>query len=202
MGIGVVKSTPSKNWKSKKLSEREKQQQHLFSLVNGFLTGMDNKILNTGYQFSGNSKMTAFNAALSYHIKHAVSGEYPDYRIEMDKVKLSRPVRSTENGWNSIMTAEKDKGLVISWELNPFPDRNTRTDDQAVIVFYDKNREMFLLRNGIKRSLLTFTLTPLIYSAGHELYCWIFFVSADGKRVSETEYLGRLKMPEQQISSV
>ncbi|HEY0176624.1 MAG TPA: DUF6266 family protein, partial [Pedobacter sp.] len=124
------------------------------------------------------------------------------------KVKLSRPVRSTESGWNTIMTAEEGKGLVVSWELNPFPDRNTRMDDKAVIVFYNRNNEMFLLRNGVNRSLLTFTLTPLIYTAGHELYCWIFFVSADGKRVSETEYLGMLKMPErmipapQQISSV
>jgi hypothetical protein len=48
------------------------------------------------------------------------------------------------------------------------------------------------IRDVIDRSELSFTRDFDKAYAGHELYWYMFLISADGKLVSETEYLGKV----------
>lgn len=190
----VVKSTPSVRKKRKKLSTEKAESEHSFKVVQEFFYGIDTSVINMGYQLRKKDRMTAMNAAASYHLLNAVTGKYPDCGIDLTKVKFSRPLRSTENGYNVLFNDSEDGGFIINWELDPFPEKTTQLDDEAVIVFYDKTTGHFFSDRGIQRSSKAYKRSVLSFMTGHDIACWIFFVSADKKLVSETEYLGTLTM--------
>jgi len=193
-GLEIAKSLPVSN-KNKKVSEAKADQNQLFALVRKFLTFDEDGIFNVSFPLPGNSKFHPKNAVTSYHMLHAVVGAYPDYSIDLSKMKFSQPVKTTENGWNAVFTGEERVGLTIKWELNPYPKKSTQLDDEAVIVAFDtKQNKLHLLTTSAQRHLLTYTMPFKNAKKKHEFYCWMFFVSKDKKLVSETEYLGMVTM--------
>ncbi|SDZ89318.1 DUF6266 family protein [Pedobacter hartonius] len=194
---GVVKIRPKKPKKGKKTPKQAKQRD-LFSVVTDFLSQIGERTLNDGYQLSRRAKMTPGNAALSYHIMNALTGESTDYKIDFSRVKLSRPLQSTEQAWNARFTVAEERKLSIDWELNSFPQKSTRQDDIGIIVFFNITENTVVARTSSKsgplRSVLKFSYTAAERHVGHDFCGWMFFISADGKRVSETEYLGTLKL--------
>jgi len=192
--ISVVKSLPRK---TKKVSFDQKCQRHLFKTVHAFLYKAS-RTIKLGYQLPPKSAQSDMNMATSYTMLNAVLGEYPDYSIDLSKLKFSNSIRSIETGWNTEFTGGKDAITKVSWEINPFPDKATRWDDKAVIVVYDQIHDTFFTKEDIARKELAyfFTENDGKLFAGHEIFCWMFFISVDSKFVSETEYLGMIKMPE------
>jgi len=194
---GVVKLRPTKPKKGKKTPKQAKQRA-LFSVVTDFLSQIGERVINEGYRFSGRAEMTPGNAAFSYHMTNALTGESPDYKINFSRVKLSRPVQSTEQAWNARFNAAEGRKLSVNWELNSFPQKSTRQDDIAVIVFFNITENTIVARTSSKsgpvRSKLNYVYTGAPKHVGHECCGWMFFISADGKRVSETEYLGTVKL--------
>lgn len=188
--IAVVKSLPSKKGKP---SIGQTRQIDLFSTVMNFLK-MVSHVIKIGYQLPKKAKMTELNAATSYHMLNAVIGEYPDYSIDLSKVKFSNGLRSTEGSWNAQFDGGEGRYAAVTWELNPFPEKTTQLDDHAVIIFYNETKKRFFVFEGIQRSALGFTFSNNVAYTGNRLFCWIFFTSADGKLVSETEYLGMVEM--------
>lgn len=193
-GEGVVKATPKLRRTRKKLTAAKAASEHSFKVVQNFLYGIDTDVIHTGYQLRQKDRMTPMNAATSYHKLNAVTGKYPDCGIDLTKVKFSRPLRPTENGYNVSFAESEDGGFTINWELNPFPEKTTQLDDEAVIVCYDRETGQFFTADRVQRSSLTCKRLLIRKFTGHDIACWIFFVSADGKLVSETEYLGTLTM--------
>lgn len=64
------------------------EQRARFSLIIAFLRPLTG-FLRIGFR-SAAIKMSAFNAAMAYNVKHAVSGAYPEFAIDYDQVLLSR----------------------------------------------------------------------------------------------------------------
>jgi len=188
--ILVVKGLPSK---TKKVSDDQRVQRVLFSAVTKFLCKATD-IYRLGYQLPKKSNLTPMNLATTYHMANAVVGEYPDFSLELSKIKFTNAIRPTENGWNAKLTRETNSHVEVSWELNPFPEKVTQLDDQAVVVIYDSFENGFLMYNkGVQRRGLSFVI-DYHTSAGLEIFYWLFFISANGKFVSETEYLGSVTM--------
>lgn len=189
--IWVVKGLSSK---TNKVSLEQRNQRALFETVQTFLKKASETI-KLGYQLPRKSALSEMNMATSYHLLNAVVGEYPEYSIDLSKVKFTHPIRSIEKGWKTEFTAGKELFGEVSWEMNPFPDKSTRWDDKAVIVIYSGTDKQFYRFQGVERRQLSYSFTDREYFSGHEIFCWLFFISADGKFVSETEYLGMIKMP-------
>lgn len=196
-GLNVVKEAPpSKRKSKKKVSKKLAQQNGLFKIVNQFLKLDGSDVIKRGYQLRKKEEMTPLNFATSYHMLNAVTGTYPEYSIDLSKVKFSRPLNSTQEGWNAAFTEEENGDLRVNWELNPFPQKTTQLDDEAVVVFYNASRGYFRMSENVQRSSLgyTFPIKRKSSMVGNEIFSWLFFISADGKLVSETTYLGMLKM--------
>ena len=186
----VVKGLPAK---TKKVSDNQEFQRKLFSYVMSFL-GKATDIYRLGYQLPNKSSVTQMNLATTYHMANAVVGNYPDFGMDLSKIKFTNAIRPTENGWNAQITGRKNSNTEVTWEINPFPEKVTQLDDQAVVVLYDSFENGFLLYNkGVQRRSLNFVINYHTI-AGHEIFYWLFFISADGKFVSETEYLGSVIM--------
>lgn len=188
-GIGTMRSKQS-TLKKKIASALQAQNNTIFSLIIKHLRSANN-VINLGYQMPNPAKMTRSNAAASYHLREAVFGDPNDPHLNLSKVKLSRPIWKTQQAWNAVLTAEEGCIVTVKWELSPRPHKCTHLDDKVVLAFYNKNRKRFYCyENAGLRSDQFFSTDFHETFAGHELYCYMFLVSADGKLVSETEYLG------------
>lgn len=182
----VVKGLPAQ---TKKASDNQQLQRALFSSVTKFL-GKATAIYRLGYQLPKKSSVTQMNLATTYHMANAVVGQYPDFSMDLSKIRFTNALRPTENGWNAKLTRVANSHAEVSWEINPFPEKVTQLDDQAVVVIYDSyENRFFMYKNGVQRRGLSCVIDHHT-SAGLEIFYWLFFISADGKFVSETEYLG------------
>lgn len=192
--VFVVKSKPA-SYRCSSAAKRQASPKAIFKSVMEFLNSVGSDVFHTGFQLPEKSRMTALNAATSYHLLHAVQGEFPDYRIDLTKVKFSQPRLILENGYNVAVESGRKLYVALRWELNPFPAKSTQPDDKAIIISYNKNRRGFEVYNDLpRRDALGFVFLHDLGRAGDELHTWIFFVSDDRKRVSETQYMGKITL--------
>lgn len=188
----VVRSLPEFK-RRRKFSDVQKAQHALFKLVGNFLSFPGHKIFERGYQFPKKKTMTGQNAATRYHVLNAIVGTYPECSFDLSMVKFTMPLRPTENGWNAQFAVAEEGAMEVSWELNSFPEISTRLDDEPIIVFYDDTFGSFYVRSATQRRSLSYHFKHAKYKISHDFHCWLFFLSANGKLVSETKYLGMLK---------
>lgn len=74
-------------------TERQMEQRSKFALTLDFLKPIT-PFVRTGFKAYA-SKQTAFNAAMSYIVKNAISGTYPNYAINFTNVLVSRGALET-----------------------------------------------------------------------------------------------------------
>lgn len=199
-GTKVVKKMPVLPKKGE-FTPDQADQRARFKCAEHFLRRLGYDVARIGYQLPKNTGMSEANAVMQHLMLEAVTGKYPDYRIDFSNVKLSNPVRETDACWNGSCVAGDGLTIEVSWEKNPYPEKTTRLDDNAAIVFFDETwgRNNFMAmhsRETVPRSALKWNYKGLPNLLGHKIHCWIFFVSADGKRVSQSEYLGMVTMKE------
>lgn len=187
----IVRIRPGR--KSKKKGSKSTPQQDILKVVGRFFRTLPAGFFKKGYQLSAKATCSPLHASTSYHMKHAVTGEYPNLSIDLSKVKFSDPRRAVENGWNAEFNSLGPEGLSINWEINPYPEKTTQLDDEAIIIFYNLKRNGFRYVEGILRSDYSYTFPAIPSNRGNDVACWIFFVSADKKLVSDTQYLGILR---------
>jgi hypothetical protein len=193
-GTSTMRGVPIKR-KNKKSSKKQTHQNTIFSKVEYFLRSAAT-VISIGFQQQKKAKITALNAATSFHMLNAVIDDPADPYIDLAKVKFSCPIWSTQPAWNPVLLAEEGRKIIVTWELNPFPQKCTQLSDKVFLLFYDKQKDRFLTSEGrVNRAAMSCSCT-LMKNTGIELYCYMFMVSADGKLVSETEYLGMVKLME------
>jgi len=82
--------------------------------------------------------------------------------------------------------------LIITWALDTNLQFGHPTDKVTVVVYNPARDRFVLARTSVMRSALTYTLQlPLDYE-GDEVNVWMNFVSANGKAVSNSTYLGEM----------
>jgi len=170
------------------------RQNNVFGMVSHFFSSA-RELIRMGYQRPKVAKMTPFNAMASYHLKNAIIGDPDNPVISLSKIKLTFPIRKTQSVWNPVLSLEAGNNVIVNWETNPFPHKCTQLDDKVILVYYNKNGGSFnFIREDIDRSHLSHSCR---FGAGynnHEIYWYMFLISADGKLVSETEYLGMVTL--------
>jgi len=192
--MDIIKSLPERSNKNIKGTLKQNKNRAVFKMVEKFFGFHLDEIFEIGYQFKRKQNMPERSAAKSYHLLNAVVGEYPDFSIDLSKIKFSRSFRSTENGWNASFSVPDTGGIDVSWEMNPFPLKSTRMDDIAVIVLLNLEYKTWYTSKTEQRSNLSYHFNFRSRTIPVDYCAWIFFASADGKLVSETKYLGTLKM--------
>lgn len=188
--LTIVKTLPTRK-RSTKQSAKQVQENTAFSIVMQLLLAVT-RAINIGFQMPRNAKMTPLNKAISYYMMHAIVGGENESYLDLAQIKFSRPIRSTQCAWNAALSAEEGRVIKVTWELNPFPMKCTQLNDWTVFIFYDSHLNLFyeVLQADTKRENLTYTIVAPKSCVDHEWYAYMFLVSADGKLVSETEYLG------------
>ncbi len=175
--IDYLRSLPKPSKKAataKQIAHRAK-----FALVADFLNPLRG-FINMGYNDPKQQKMTAFNRATS-HLLTKIEGQYPDFIIPYDEVKLSK---GSLKSIAPLVTMNLDGDLEIIWDptVNPL---SSEADDLVYFVMYNEaTKDYFLYQDSIredgediinpglimKAKLLTLLIVSILFFSCGTLY--------------------------------
>jgi len=162
------------------LSQRSK-----FALALDFLKPLTD-IVRTGFKLYTN-KQTAFNAAMSYTLANAISGDYPDYELNFASTLISRgALTSATNG----VATSANGSVTVTWGDNTGVGTAKATDKALIAVLNADKGEAVTVSAGEARSTATQSVSVPADWMGQEVQVYLGFISADAKEVANSVYLG------------
>lgn len=189
--LDVIKGRPSKS--SKPPTAAQLAQQLKFALATGFVSKLS-RLVGIGYQSYNSTNMTASNAATQHVLTDAITGVYPDYQIDYTKVAISQGQLLGVDKPTAVLA---DGDVTVTWIRSNWQSEYGKDTDRLIAVFHDTTiKKNLILEGAITRSNLTFTVSFPYAFIGHPVHGWMFFISADGKHVSDSQYLGQFVVPE------
>jgi len=190
-GTAVMKGLPTPS--NKPASLKQLTQQLKWTLVTGFV-GRLSEFIMIGYQ-NHTTGATPLNAASQYHLKNAVTGVYPNFKMDYAQVSLTE--KSTYKKLSPLFNAELETApmhrIVLTWEPGEGLRKPSSDTDLLQVIFYSELHDEFV-GTGVEATRNSGTITiasPRVYSDG-PLHGWAFFVSEDGTLFSPTVYLGTI----------
>ncbi|HTO34607.1 MAG TPA: DUF6266 family protein [Flavobacterium sp.] len=169
-------------------TEGQMDQRTRFAQVLQFLQPMKD-FIKVGYKNYA-IKMTQFNSAMSYILKNAVTGSFPNYTIDYANALISRG--SLAGALNGSATSSTAGTIEFTWYDNS-NEGNAQATDKALILAYNKTKgEAVFVTDGALRTAGTQTLTVPDDFSGDAVECFIAFISADGLSVSNSKYVGSI----------
>lgn len=182
-GRNILKSRPGKRTKPV-----QPQPQHaIMDVLSRFLSPFK-RFIKTGFYHKKN-KDSPFNRAMHYNWDRALIGSAPNYKIDYKKIILSRGSR--EPAWAGTVILEAADQIKVSWEVPVTAKMKVIGSDRAIIMVYNENEPQHICYSDKAiRSDLSATVEMLYIYRSRESHVWIFFVSPDGKSVSNSDYLG------------
>jgi hypothetical protein len=183
-GIDYMRSRPSR--KANNPTQRQLEQQKKFAVVIFFLETMVGLIRITYKNFA--NRMTAFNAAMGYHVKYAVVGTYPDYEIDFSLVQASKGSLP-----NAIAPAAAVSGnnINFTWTDNSGVGIALATDLAILVAYCADTRQTIYTTDGGTRSGGAGSLN-VTSMAGYQVQTYIAFISEEGNEVATSIYTGAL----------
>ena len=164
------------------------EQRAKFTAVGMFLKPLTS-FLRIGFK-SAAIKMSAYNAAMSFNLKNAITGIFPAFDIDYSKVLISQ---GTLPGALNPATVSATAGTVrFTWENNSW-ETNASTDDQAVLVVYNPAKQAAVSVIGaIARSVGSQTIILPNSFTGDQVQCYIAFQNANQSVISNSQYVSGL----------
>jgi hypothetical protein len=186
-GIPYIRSRPLPTEREPSLLQLE--QRARFALILRFLQTMT-PLLHVSFK-SMAVKMSGFNSALSYNIKNAVTGIFPDYELDYSMVLVSRG--DLPNALNPEAELGAGTSITYTWTDNSGMGKAAPTDN-AILVVYCPERSQCIFDFGAERSTETDNIAIAAF-AGLEVQTWVGFISQNAKNVATSVYTGQFTIP-------
>lgn len=123
--------------------------------------------------------------------KNAIVGEYPDFSIDLSKLMFAEGAIYTVN----LVSAEKtaDGKLKIDWDTTNL--EGTEPTALANFVFYNELTNQALTHvSNVMHSVGTVTVDMPAIWVGATIHSWIYFVSENGLRCSNSQYINSVEL--------
>ena len=167
-------------------TEGQVNQRNKFTITLEYLQATKD-FIKIGYK-SFAVKKTEFNAAMSYVLNNAVGGAAPNFTIDYSLALLSRgSLSSVFNGSTDLTTPG---AVTFDWDDNSTEGNASTTDKAMVLVYNPDKKESVSVLDGANRTVGSQTVVIPNTYAGDTVQLFMAFVSADGKTVSNSVYLG------------
>jgi len=184
--LNVVKNRPAKS--SKPATATQLDQRTRFGLVTGFAGKVADMIAVGFRQVSGS--FTPTNLMTKAMMKNAITGIYPDYKLDYSKISMSKD-GNLDQGTKLSVQVLAGQIVQVSWVLDTMPGKVPGVTDKAYIVLYNSDKHKAIKSwDGLVRGDTPITMYVPGSFVGDEVHCWVFFASAQNKEVSTTTYLG------------
>ena len=168
-------------------TQAQLEQQAKFALVVKFVQTMTAFVSVSFRDFA--VQMTGFNNAVSYNLKNAITGIYPNYTLANNLVLVSRGDLPNALGPTAASGAA---GIVnYNWTNNAGVGRAKTTDLAMLLIYCPTLNLSIYTTGGAARSAGTDTLNVSTFS-GQTVETYIAFISADGKDISGSIYTGQV----------
>ncbi|MEX0773893.1 MAG: DUF6266 family protein [Balneolales bacterium] len=134
--------------------------------------------------------LSSRDVAYSANSKRIFTGEYPDIKIDYAKVLVSEGSLEPANGAGVELNGPV---LTFTWDPDSHTDKPFSNHEIAMVLVYDAGADsiVYSLRASERRSVqFDFEIPTGMASSPDTLHAWISFASPDGKRVSDSVYLG------------
>lgn len=127
--------------------------------------------------------------AVSHAFKNAVTGEYPDFSLDLSNVKVS--AGNLADVANLVLEKAGTAKFRIDWDTTITD--NTNPASLAAFVFFNEDkRQVLSLTTDVPLSAGTTTIDmPLIWN-DTTIHVWIYFITADSMYKSNSQYIGSL----------
>jgi len=165
-------------------SEAQLAQREKFKLVHEFLAPYKKVLSKTFVDTTGSR--TAYQNAFSYNLKNAVSGTYPDYKMDFRKVFLSRGEVALPT---QITIKKQDTGFLIEWDTSVNAEACEPDDTFVLIASHNFYPNIHYRFTGIPRSEGHYLWDNNLFEAHSMPDVWVAFRNADETAVSESRYL-------------
>lgn len=167
-------------------TEGQVNQRNKFTISLEYLQA-NKDFIKVGYKAFA-TKKTEFNAAMSYVLNNGVIGTSPNFSIDYSLALLSRGnLSSPLNGSVDLSIANQ---VTFDWDDNSADGNANATDKAMVLAYNPSKKESIYILDGAQRSATTQVLSLPASYTGENIELFMAFVSADGKFVSNSVYLG------------
>ena len=173
----------------KRKSKAQLANQHAMSVTMDFVRVVNDFIkVSLAFEAKGTTK-NAHNLATSYVKTEALTGEYPNMRIDYSKVILSHgdvpvPVE--------VGVTKAEGGVRIKWETTSDIHWTHENDSVMVLLYFPgKDRSIPMFNAGRRKDAELFIPLHKDY-ANEPMEVYMCFRSADGTAISDSVYLGNV----------
>ena len=163
---------------------KQEEQKAKFKVASSFVQSMYD-LLVLGFRDQA-VRMTGANYGLSLIITEAIDGTNPDFKIAYDRVKISKGLLFNVEG---LAVASTKAGTIQFTWTGSDTDRREKPTDVAILVAYCPELNRTVFKSIGSRDSLSGEL-PVPKFAGKMAHTWITFVSANGKFIANSEYIG------------
>ncbi|TKC09161.1 DUF6266 family protein [Pedobacter frigoris] len=203
LGENVVRMKTRKPKRKKPRTPAQQAVNIRFSLVKSFVSaGKDFISVGFAADVKGTTRIPE-NGAVSYNLKHAVIGEFPDFQLDFENVLVSKGKLPTPE--YAAVTREGNL-LKFTWSTTDH-DSYPRNRDQAMMFAYfpgtNDSVNTEFITNGALRSKgqdeldIGYHLEGATYKTKKtSVEVYLAFISDDRKDVSNSLYLGNINLEE------
>lgn len=186
-GIDYIRSMPASVHNPR--TEAQVSQRNKFSLVGKMLKTIV-PIIRVGFAGSVGTGKSAFSVAMSYNVKNAVIGLYPDFEIDFDAVKIS--LGELYGAGNAEATSAAGS-ITFDWDTDLL-NNAAATDKVILLAFNAVSGEASYDMNAATRADGSGSLAVPPTWDGELVDTYLALTSADGKLVSNSVYAGRVEV--------
>ncbi|MET1055338.1 MAG: DUF6266 family protein [Pedobacter sp.] len=185
--LKLGRSRPGKS--SRKPSKDQKRQRSRLGLISRYLSKFV-YVVRDGYN-TKRMNITSMNAAVKQNFHTAVTGEYPNLKVEDALVQLSKG--TLDHVYRPTVKTKENGDITVEW-INPDRQKPGVNDHDTVhLVFYSdalRRRQLFYMDDlALRKDDIANVPDTVNYFKG-PVHVWMFLLSADGKRPSNSRYLG------------
>ncbi len=169
-------------------TQLQTDQRLKLGLVSGFFSYIPG-IINLGFK-PRKKKHGPMNAAVAYHLKHAVTGDSPDFSLSYPQVCISKGLLIKPYGTQ----ADALTGAILNftWTASEIVSPCNNTTDQLMIMVYNPSKHEFAtLLNAAARIQGSCSLQLPADFSGDRVHAYLAFVNDKGL-ASDSIYAGEI----------
>jgi hypothetical protein len=167
-------------------TDAQLNQRQKFSVTMHFLKPIS-EFLKTGFKAYA-VKMTGINAGMSYNIKNALTGTYPNYAIDYPNALVARG--NLAGALNQVAASTVAGTVHFTWDDNSGEISASALDKTLLVVYNPAQNQAVTISQLAERADGTQTITVPDSFSGDLVQCYIAFINVDGAMVSNSAFAG------------
>ncbi|SMC88930.1 DUF6266 family protein [Pedobacter africanus] len=147
------------------------------------------EFVNAGFEKAARgSTKSAYNVAVSYNKRNAVTGTYPDVTIRYESAGLTE---GTMNRADAPAVELTTAGLSFSWACPPDLPWPRPNDQVMLLAYFPELQSAEYILYGVARFECAAILSLPAALLTEHMEVYISFIAQDRKQVANSSYLGR-----------